>query len=78
MNTVKLIEQCISSGLFEVDWNNAFFSWSRGCDRCSEGLGNLVYTIKAYATLEEAQKNPDNYYEFQLCGDCIHNLYYGK
>jgi len=76
---MKQIEDC---GLFSKvnDEDEGHFSW-RGCDHpeCSEkGKGATVYEIKGYVSLRDAQEDNDNYYEFQVCGECFVAMYYGR
>lgn len=68
LNTPKLIEQVIGSGLFSLA-DEPHFSW-RGCEHCSDGLAT-VYDLQGYSSLADTEL-----YEFQICGDCIHRLYY--
>ena len=70
-NTPKLIEQVISSGLFSFDDEPHFTS--QGCEHCAHGLGTSVYGLRGYRNLADLEL-----YEFQVCGDCIHQLYYGN
>jgi Zn-dependent M28 family amino/carboxypeptidase len=72
----EIIETVISNGLFKNE-EESYFTW-QGCDYCSPGLSNTVYDCKGYLTLQEAQEDRDNYYEFKLCGDCLYTLYYGE
>ena len=58
----------------EGESEEGYFS-HRGCDNCSSGLGNTVYDCIAFKTLEEAKENKENYYELQLCAECL-NLYF--
>ena len=71
---LNLIEQITSSGLYSTITDEPYFSW-QGCDYChartGKRLGNTVYDVKGYATLDDAQNNPGNYYEFRLCGGCL-------
>jgi hypothetical protein len=71
------IKAVITGGLFESD-PEPHFSW-HGCQHCANGLGNSVYNCRGYLNLEDAQSdsNKDNQLEFELCGDCLNNLYYG-
>jgi hypothetical protein len=69
------IKQVIGSGLFESS-ESPHFSW-HGCDHCANGLGNDVYDCKGYMSLEDAQAGEDNLLEFELCGQCLNDLYYG-
>ena len=71
VSTQELIEQVIGSGLFSFD-DESHFSWE-GCERCANGLGATVYDLQGYRSLEDRRL-----YEFQICGDCINSLYYGK
>ncbi len=47
------------------EYNEPYFTWS-GCDNCDNNLGNNVYDCHAHP-----ENNFDNYYEVQLCGDCL-------
>ena len=76
MKTKELIEKCFASGLVDAS-NEPYFSW-RGCDFCSNGLGATVYDVKAFASLEEAREDKENYYQFIICGDCLYSLTYGE
>ncbi len=67
--TPELIEQVIGSGLFTFD-DESHFTW-QGCEHCADGLGAEVYDLRGYRSLEARQL-----YEFQVCGDCLHSLYY--
>ncbi len=67
--TPELIEQVIDSGLFAFD-DESHFSW-HGCEHCADGLGAEVYDLRGYRSLESREL-----YEFQVCGDCLHLLYY--
>jgi len=66
-----LIEQVIGSGLFSFD-GEPYFSW-QGCEHCADGLGAAVYDLRGCRSLEDREL-----YEFQVCGDCIIRLYYGR
>ena len=70
LNIPKLIEQVIGSGLFSFD-DEPHFSW-RGCEYCAD-IGATVYNLHGYRNLADTEL-----YEFQVCGDCINSLYYGK
>ena len=70
VSTPDLIEQVIGSGLYSLD-DEPHFSW-QGCEHCADALGAEVYDPHGYGNLEEREL-----YEFQVCGDCINNQYYG-
>jgi hypothetical protein len=70
LSTPELIEQVIGFGLFSFD-DEPYFRW-QGCQHCAGGLGAMVYDVHGYRSLEETE-----WYEFQICGDCINALYYG-
>jgi hypothetical protein len=65
-----LIEQVISSGLFSFD-DEPHFSW-QGCEHCADGLGATVCDLQGCLSLEDTES-----FDFQVCGDCINQLYYG-
>lgn len=71
----EVIEEVISSGLFSDD-EHAYFS-RLGCDYCASGLGQTVYDVHGYRNLEDAHRSSEQF-EFQLCAECLCNLYYGK
>jgi len=71
LSTPELIEQVIGSGLFAFD-DESYFSW-QGCEHCANGLGAEVYALRGHRSLEDREL-----YEFQVCGDCINNQYYGE
>lgn len=66
----ELIEQVIGSGLFSFD-DEPHFSWP-GCEHCADGMGASVYDLHGYRSLEDTES-----LDFQVCGDCIRQLYYG-
>ena len=71
----KIIRQIISNELFECS-EELHFSWD-GCDYCSPNIGNTVYSFKGYLDLKESQTTGrDNLYEFQICGECLIQLYF--
>ena len=61
--------------------SDPYFSW-RGCDviGCeAHNLGTTVYDCQGYETVKQAQSDPEgNLFEFQLCGDCLYEYYYGR
>jgi hypothetical protein len=65
------IEQVIAFGLFSFD-DEPHFSW-QGCEHCADGLGAMVYDLQGYRSPVDTEL-----YEFQVCGYCIHRLYYGN
>jgi hypothetical protein len=75
-STRELVERCINSGLFDYG-DEFYFTWG-GCDYCNNGLGNTVTDCKGFMSLEEAQNDKDNYYEFKVCNECLNKLYYGE
>lgn len=70
----KIIEAVIGSGLFSYSDEPAF-SWG-GCNYCESG-GGTVYEVQGYRSLDESRAGCSNLYEFNLCGECLHSLYYG-
>jgi len=71
----KIIEQVIRGGLFDYS-DEPFFTW-RGCSYCKGG-GADVYECSGYRSLAEAKAGYANLYEFNLCGECLNELYYGR
>jgi hypothetical protein len=76
----QVMQDIEASGLFSVTNEEPYFSWG-GCEHpdCTEkGKGATVYDVKGYRSLAEAQNGNDNYYEFQVCGDCLYRMEYGE
>jgi len=71
LNTLKVIEEVIGFGLFSFS-DEPRFSW-RGCEHCAHGLGASVYDLRGYRSFADTEL-----YEFQVCGDCMNSLNYGK
>jgi hypothetical protein len=71
----RLIEQVIGSGLFNSSEEEHYSK--RGCEYCNGGAGSVM-DVKGYRNLEEAKKGEGNLIEFELCGNCLNQLYYGE
>lgn len=75
----KLYREIEANGLYSCLNDEPFFSW-HGCDNpeCTEkGKGANVYEMKGYKNLSEAQNGNDNYYEYQLCEQCLNEMVNG-
>jgi len=71
VSTPELIKQVIGSGLFSFD-DEPYFTW-QGSEHCADGLGATVYHLQGCRSLADRELH-----EFQVCGDCIIRLYYGR
>lgn len=71
----KIIEACFDSGLASEEGYNEFSI--TGCEYCHVGSGN-IHEMKGYTSLSRAQHDSEDYYEFDLCPDCLYKLTYGE
>jgi hypothetical protein len=72
----ETVETIIRNGIFTTEPEPHFSHL--GCDTCpAPRLGATVYSGQGFLNLAAAQTDKDDFYEFQVCGDCLNRLYYG-
>ena len=80
MTATKTYREILAAGLYSCAQEEPYFTW-QGCDVCAETtgkrLGNNVYDVAGYASLEDARKGKDMLYEFRACDGCIYDAEYG-
>ena len=69
MNIYKII---LDRGLFEETGENEFSF--RSCPVCGQNAGKRI-ELKGYANL---QASPDDYYQFEVCEQCLYEARYGE
>lgn len=74
----SMYEHILNGGLYNTQQDEPYFSHD-GCSICNDGMGNDVYDVKGFASLYDAQHDPDGgYYEFQICHECLCKFTNGK
>jgi len=74
------LREVLASGLFESA-EEPYFTW-RGCEvnlvRGCRPVGNDVYDVKGYRSLDDARGGEDNLIEFRCCGECLNYAVNGE